>query len=398
MTVQENWKRIVYLMCAIQIGSGIAMIGVLAFLPLYLGELGIHDSGEAAFWAGLISGVTPFMIAFSAPFWSVQSAKRGPKTVMTIVLVTVMLTVFLCGVATAPWQILVLRIFQGLFGGFVPIGLSVVTMVTPEEETSRMLGYFQAALVMGIMFGPLLGGLVADTFGYRMPFLFFGVLSVLCLIGTRLYMPDIRIKTEEKKESAWKELKYFAGIPLIRIMIILQFLCNFGITGIGPVLPLYIRDMIGGNSDMIATIVGIIIFLAGGVSALCSLSVGNVTAHVPMKKLLIGSIFFAGFTFIMQYLMPNIWGLGFFRAATGFGMGFIMPIANTYIAQSVPADKRSIVFGVVSGVSLIGNVAGPVCSGFLAMALGFASVFWLTAFAFFAAGVSVWLHLRTHPA
>ena len=55
-------------------------------------------------------------------------------------------------------------------------------------------------------------------------------------------------------------------------MVGIQFLCNFGITGIGPILPLYIKDMLGGGSEIIATIVGIIIFLAGGASALCSLS------------------------------------------------------------------------------------------------------------------------------
>lgn len=60
----QNWKRIVYTMAAIQIGTGISIIGVIAFIPLFLtSELGVTDSGEAAFWSGLISGVTPFFVA-----------------------------------------------------------------------------------------------------------------------------------------------------------------------------------------------------------------------------------------------------------------------------------------------------------------------------------------------
>lgn len=35
MEKNTGWKRIVYLMCAIQVGAGIAMIGVMAFLPLF---------------------------------------------------------------------------------------------------------------------------------------------------------------------------------------------------------------------------------------------------------------------------------------------------------------------------------------------------------------------------
>lgn len=75
-------------------------------------------------------------------------------------------------------------------------------------------------------------------------------------------------------------------------------------------------------------------------------------------------------------------------------MGFIMPVANTLIAQAVPNEKRSIVFGVVSSVVLMGNVAGPVCSGALAMVCGYAAVFWSTAVAFLAAGIVVYINFK----
>lgn len=50
----KNWKHVIYLVCAIQIGAGISMMGIMSFLPLFLSELGITDPGEAAFWAGII--------------------------------------------------------------------------------------------------------------------------------------------------------------------------------------------------------------------------------------------------------------------------------------------------------------------------------------------------------
>ena len=75
----KNWKHVIYLVCAIQIGAGISMMGIMSFLPLFLSELGITDPGEAAFWAGIIIGVTPFMIAFSAPFWSIQADRRDRR-------------------------------------------------------------------------------------------------------------------------------------------------------------------------------------------------------------------------------------------------------------------------------------------------------------------------------
>ncbi len=77
----------------------------------------------------------------------------------------------------------------------------------------------------------------------------------------------------------------FLSNPTVRLMIFLQFLCNFAMTGIGPILPLYIRGMMGGDAKAVATIVGIIIFLAGGSSAMASLHVDRLTARHPMHKI-----------------------------------------------------------------------------------------------------------------
>ena len=371
------------------------MMGVMSFLPLFLSEIGLTDPGETAFWAGLITGVTPFMIAFSAPFWSIQADRKGPKLIMSIVLMAVVLSSLASGFSTAPWQILIFRTLQGLVGGFVPIGLSIVAQVTPEEKTSWSMGYFQAAMVMGIMFGPLLGGTIADTFGYRIPFFFFALLAFFCLIAVRLFLPEIRREGASKeKESTVSQIIYFLKIPKVRMMTFMQFLCNFGITGIGPILPLYVKQMLGSQSDLVATLVGFIIFIAGGCSAFMSLNVGRITGFIRPHRLLMISTLFVGFTFLMQYMMESVAGLGFWRGATGIGMGLIAPCANTIIAQSVPGEKRSIVFGAVSSVLLMGNVAGPVCSGMMARWLGYSSVFWSTALAFWLASCLILWNFR----
>ena len=157
----KNWKSAVYVVSAIQIGAGMAIIGVMAFLPLFLSQIGITDSGEAAFWSGILTAVTPLTLAISSPFWSLEAKKRGAKPVMVMILLVVAVSATLCSFTNSPWQLLVLRTAQGLAGGFIPIGLSIVTEITPEEKTSWAMGFFQAALVAGTMLGPLAGGIVA---------------------------------------------------------------------------------------------------------------------------------------------------------------------------------------------------------------------------------------------
>lgn len=390
----EYWKRLVYIIAAIQVGMGITIIGVVAFIPLFLtSEMGVHDPGEAAFWSGLISGVTPFFVAFSTPVWTMQAQKYGEKAAMAGILFLLSIIVFANTFVRTPMEFLILRILQGMTGGFVAIGMALVMNVTPKEKLPWAMGVFQASMVSGIMFGPLAGGMIADAFGYRMPFLVFAGLSVLCLVITLLYIPKrAGPETPKKREPFMKQLSLFIHNPVVRLMILLQFLCNFGMTGIGPILPLYIQHMMGGDAAIVATIVGIIIFASGGTSVCASLLVPHFTRHFPMPRIIAVATLLTGVNFIFQYLMPTVTTLGIMRGITGMTLGFVMPIANTIIASAVASEQRGMVMGFAASFSIMGNVAGPVASGAIAMHFGYASVFWTTAACFFAA---TWLIYRS---
>lgn len=386
--MDTSWKRLLYLICAIQIGAGITIVGILSFIPLYLVELGLHDPGEAAVWAGLVSGVTPFMVALSAPYWSLQANKRGPRPVMMAILATLATAVALSGFAQTPMQLLVLRTLQGLVGGFVPIGLAIIVFAIPEEKHPWAMGLYQASLVMGLVFGPLLGGLAADVFGYRTPFFMFSALSAICCLGVYKWMPTLSFPHKEQ-ESQWSLLRYFLGISKVRMLAILMFLCNFGITGIGPILPLYIKHYMPVDESYLATIVGIIIFGAGICSALASLSIAKMTKLMGMHRILLIATIGVSIFFILQYMMPDVWSLGICRSIAGFFMGLIMPVANTLISLSVPVERKGIVFGALSGFVMMGNVLGPMISGMVANWFGYGMVFWMTAAIFAVAAVSV---------
>lgn len=331
----QNWKRIVYTMAAIQIGTGISIIGVIAFIPLFLtSELGVTDSGEAAFWSGLISGVTPFFVAIAAPFWSMQAERRGPRFALSMILFILGVVIALMYFTRSPVELLILRMIQGMSGGFVAVGMSLVMNVTPKKQLTWAMGVFQASMVMGVMFGPLVGGMIADTLGYRMPFVIFCALSFFCLAAVRLMVPKRTGQEQARgRESFVKQLSYFMKNPVVRLMVMLQFLCNCGMTGIGPILPLYIKEMMGGDAMAVATIVGIIIFIAGATSVTSSLNVSRLATRISMPKILIFASLVTGVNFILQYLMPEVWTLGFMRGLTGFSLGMIMPLANTSLPR-----------------------------------------------------------------
>lgn len=381
----EHWKKLVYIMGAIQVGTGITIIGVVSFIPLFLtAELGVTDPGEAAFWAGLISGATPFLVAFATPFWTLQADRHGEKRALSLILFLLTLIVFANTFVETPMQFLLLRILQGATGGFVVVGMAFMMNITPKEKLPWAMGVFQASMVSGIMFGPLAGGMIADAFGYRVPFIVFSALTLLCLAAVLLCLPHHTAENLAKKREPFaRQLRRFSKNPVVRLMILLQFLCNFGMTGIGPILPLYVQRMMGGDAQIVATIVGIIIFAAGATSIVASLSVPRFTARFDMPRILVTAAVVTGLNFILQYLMPTVFTLGVMRGLTGLSLGFIMPIANTILASAVSQEDRNMVVGFAASFSIMGNVAGPVASGAVAMHFGYASVFWMTAVCFF---------------
>ncbi len=95
----------------------------------------------------------------------------------------------LCGFAPSAHALIIIRFVQGigsaaLFG----TGMAILTSVFPPEERGRVLGITLASVYVGLSAGPLLGGLIAEHFGWRGVFLFavpLGVGSILLVI-TRL--------------------------------------------------------------------------------------------------------------------------------------------------------------------------------------------------------------------
>lgn len=78
---------------------------------------------------------------------------------------------------------LLLRLLNGVFSGFVPNSTALIASQVPKNQSGYALGTLSTGTVAGTLMGPLLGGLIAEQFGMRnglSPRWFFP-LSCLCL-------------------------------------------------------------------------------------------------------------------------------------------------------------------------------------------------------------------------
>ena len=76
-----------------------------------------------------------------------------------LILFILMITVGACAFTQTPMQLLILRILQGVVGGYVPIGLAIIVLITPENKVPLGNGLIPSVYGYGPVFGPLMGGL-----------------------------------------------------------------------------------------------------------------------------------------------------------------------------------------------------------------------------------------------
>ena len=386
-----EWKKNLAIMWATQFTGMSAITGMISFLPLYVTVLGISDASEVAMWSGILMGSASFCAALSNPYWGAMADRKGRKPMVEKVLFMYGLIIISMAFVSNVYQLLTLRIMQGLCGGFVAAGTALVLSSTPPSEISFTVGMFQTSIIIGGAVGPMLGGFIADSFGYRQPFIVFGSLCLCALVIVHFFVTEKFTPVVKSSQTSLNStFRFICSLRDLRLMLLVQFLTQFAIQSMGPILPLYIRSIILDSSNL-ASISGTIIAIGGVTSAFASASMGMVSQRFSHKQILITASLLGAVSFLGQLAAENVTTFALLRAINGLCIGAMIPSSNTIITYLIPESKRGAAYGITSGAGLMGNVLGPVCAGIFSLFFGISAIFWITSILFI--GVSALLFI-----
>lgn len=175
------------------------MFSILTVEPILARYLRMLSAPEE--WVSLLSGlvfsVTGIATVIVAPRVGELSDRIGSRRLLAIALGGASVFYLLQGFATAVWQMVALRFALGLFtGGLMPAANGLIARTVPRELQGRVFGLTSSAIFIGNTAGPLVGGVVAATFGPRAVFPVTGALLVLDLIWVLL-----TVREEEPAEE-----------------------------------------------------------------------------------------------------------------------------------------------------------------------------------------------------
>ena len=382
-----DWRRN---LAAVTVATFIGFTGftfVMPFLPLYFEQLGVSDIGAIAMWSGVSLGITPAVTAIMAPMWARVGERYGRKLMVARSLFSFVVIMGAMSFVTAPWQVFALRAVQGLFAGYGMLALTMAAESSPSAQMAMAIGWVQTAQRLGPALGPVVGGMFAHAFGLRLAFvaaaaLFFGAF-LLVIVGYR-EGPSRRHEPAADR-PARVTLRSLLEVPHFGLFLIMIFSLQMVDRSVGPVLPLYLRE-IGTPLARVPVVAGLIFTVAAGSAAFGNYMCARLLQRVAAPTLVMGAAVVASIAAAVFSAGP---ASGFLIGAAiffGLGIGVAFTTIYTVAGQRVPEHSRGVAFGYLTTASLSGLALSPVVSGFLgavsirsvfmADAVGLAAVAW----------------------
>lgn len=389
-----RWRRSLVVLVVAQFIATIAISEAIPFLPLYLQELGVRDPGENALWTGLLNSGTTLVMAIASPFWGGIADRFGRKPMATRVMFGYALVIALMAFAPGAAVLLALRLTMGALGGFNSAMVALVAAIAPREKMSSALGVNQTAQFVGILVGPLLGGLIADRFGFRPVFLFTALLCLAVALGTAFLVEErFAPPANRGKVPARARVRELTGNRALMAVAIALFGFRFAEFTTQPVLPLYVQSL-GVPANEVATAAGLALAVGALPGALAAINTGRLSARVGLKWLLFISLFGTGLLSLPQAFVGGLVGLLVLRGAMGFFSGLALPVANSIVGQSTAPERRATAFGVSASATLFGQGTGPLAGGLVAANYSLSGNFIVAGAAFLLTSAVVGLTVR----
>ena len=377
----SRWKRNIIVLCFAQLFTMLGFGAYFPFIPYYMQDLGAANYEEAMSWfaAFQTSGAIAMMVA--SPVWGRLADRYGRKPMLVRATSAGAILAFTLTLARSPMQLVLVRALQGIFCGTVSASITMVATETPEEHLGMGLGVMQTAQFVGQAIGPLVGGLAADSFGYRAVFPMSSVLMIVAL-GSIVLLVKERFRPPERQPGPFRlrlgreALSSFMKRSTVVLLITLGSI-RFGAAVLGPILSLYVKSLSPGSTHL-ATLAGSVVSVSAFTSSAAALGIGHLGDRVGQKLLLIACCIGVALTYVPQAFVSSVWQLLALRALQGAFLGGTIPTATALLARSIEPSKRGTVFGLANSVQAGARAAGPVIGAGVANAWGLSSVFLVT--------------------
>ena len=390
----EFWQRNLVALCITQALVMLSINSAYPFIPLFIRGMGISEASEAARWTGIVTAASALSMTVAQPIWGNLADRWGRKPMLIRPILVNGLVTILMGFATAPEHLLVLRLIQGAGMGTIVASNVVVVTSAPKHRLGFALGVLQVAVFAGGSLGPVIGGIMLDSVGYRAVFMVAGAATLLCIPIVSIFVRDDFApgSSEASHPSLWAGSWSLMTLAVFPLIVGITFIIQLGTSIVSPVLALFVDELSRGENA--ATMVGMMFSASGAMSALSALTIGRLGDRLGHGPLLLVCLMGAALFYFPHALVDHVWQLFMMQLLLGVFLGGLIPSSNTLLAPVVPSNQRAAAFGLTASANAFASFIGPLAGAGIAAGWGLRAVF-LTASALFTIAVAwVGIELR----
>ena len=341
-----------FMLFLVMVGFGI----IIPIMPFFLTSLG----GNASV-LGLFMATYSLMHLLFAPFWGRLSDRIGRRPVILIGLSGYGITFILFGFTDQLGMMFVIRILSGaISSATLPTALAYVADITEEDERSQGIGLMTAAMGLGMIIGPALGGWLGQQ-QFSLPFFVAGGLALIIWPFAFLYLPETLTPAKSIPQNITPNTTTTELTSTLFLLFILVLILNFSTTMFEATFVYFTarRAAFGPKEiGLLFTVLGIIaVIIQGGL-------IGRLSKRFGDMNLMKGGLLISAVGLILILFASNMISLLLTSAIYHIGTSLIGPSSSSLVTQ-YSKQNQGASLGIMQSFGSLGRIAGPVTGGIL---------------------------------
>lgn len=320
----------------------------------------------------LVIAIYPIASFVAAPLWGRLSDERGRRPILMISQAGAVASYLVLAFADNVWLLILSRFVGGICAGNIAAAYAYITDVTTNENRAKGMGLIGAALSLGFIIGPVVGGLLAGgdaaNANFTLVALFCAGMNFLALMGTIVFLPEslkpeIREKIRQRpRMSRWQQ---FAKIRA-RTGLLLLFMAVLAFGTGGSVFESTFALWAMRAMELGPREVGLALSFAGVIMVTMQmLIIGRLAKRFgEMALVTAGCFFYAAGLLLVAYC--DSWPqLLLAQVFLPIGLAVFNPSASSLVSKQAADTERGVVMGFYASWGSLARGAGPLFSGSL---------------------------------
>lgn len=320
-----------------------------------------------------------------------------------------------CALSPTVEFLIAFRVVQAFGATMVlALGISILTESFPPSERGKALGYIGTAVSIGIVTGPVVGGVLIESFDWRAIFLVnlpvgiagtimavryvpdvapvpgqkmdfwgagllsggllslslaltmgqargFGDPVILTLFALFMVLSAVFVRIELRTKSPMIELRMFQN-PLLSVSVASGFLVFAALSATFFLFPFYLEGVLGFGVGQVGLLLGVGPLVLGVVAPIS----GTLSDRIGVRSLTLSGLFILTATFLAFQLLSvetAWWHYVLIAIPLGAGIGIFQSPNNSAIMGSIPREYSGVGGGLLNLTRLLGQITGVAVLG-----------------------------------